>query len=362
MGLTFFSIHWLSFTVWASYSEIEPLLSSFGFDLDAFAFTGHGGQGYTQLYAREDGLKIYTAPSGENAAQACHIEMPGQACEHTDLNDLLAGIAFLRGTRWRWHVTRCDMAWDTQDIKVGSVQWAINRDLFTSYVKKDNFDYWKNKTGTGETVYVGSKNSDKRLRVYLRSEENHFAFGEQNYSRFELQLRHEYADKIFQLVCFLPMEQWSEAAMGVLRGFIDFDFKGWNEWMGVIPKAKVVLKHETPSVERRREWVEYQVAPTLAILAQTIGKDMDSITADGEIKDGAVDLFRYLVQVGAERLKKEHLAMIRNYKPGRRVRVAQFDEEFWMPKRDVTETIPQAVIDMWHSQGRVGKWPLQSRV
>lgn len=121
-------------------------------------------------------------------------------------------------------------------------------------------------SGGGETLYIGSKSSDRRIRLYDKHEEQGGREPYERTWRLELQYRrapardvwaayHDSKDKLRTLRGFLASECERE---GILD-FIDFDCD-----------AVELAAHEraAPVLERRLLWLSKQVSPTVRELTK----------------------------------------------------------------------------------------------
>jgi hypothetical protein len=134
----------------------------------------------------------------------------------------------------------------------------------------------------GRTLYLGSPQSDCRLRVYDKAAEQKV---ERPWLRVEFQIRKERADAA---ICLLTAgaEEAVEYVKMVILGYIDFkepeagDSNKWRwptvDWwaeMWGTQKGRLTLGSEMPTEDDSRAWFE-KLGPSLAILLELDGGDL----------------------------------------------------------------------------------------
>lgn len=159
----------------------------------------------------------------------------------------------------------------------------------------DEYDHQKGR-GRGFTVYIGSNRSDKQLRYYDKFQESG---GKQDCYRLELQVRNAYAAKfgdymesVINGACNQPTNEASLEAIAngykaAIKGQIDFleipigmapselpqnwasrseQPWWWQEMLAGLEPAKLVRDVVKPSLEKKKNWLEKVVAPSLALV------------------------------------------------------------------------------------------------
>jgi len=163
------------------------------------------------------------------------------------------------------------------------------------------------KPDTGETVYLGAPQSNRRLRVYDKSFESG---GLIDAYRWELQERGRAAEKAAYDLAYGDL---NKVIRSRLVGFVDFreresatriqDRARWGlyeELMEGADKAEAYFPVEEKSIEEIEQWFIKQYAPTLAMLLQHHGGDLSAIA------EYASD--------GRRRWRPKHLALIASAK------------------------------------------------
>jgi len=140
-------------------------------------------------------------------------------------------------------------------------------------------------TVTGETIYIGSPQSqtifriyDKRLQLQTQGREDWQDYG----IRWEMELKKERAQALGKVLVAVDPTQWMEFVVGVLRSHMDFrdiDRDAPEEyrcraplldWWALLTdgfqKARLVVAKEPETLERVKRWVTNSLAPILAVV------------------------------------------------------------------------------------------------
>ena len=145
-------------------------------------------------------------------------------------------------------------------------------------------------TPSGETLYLGSPQSQTLLRIYDKRLESQAKQREdwQEYGiRWELELKKDRAQVCGQVLSYLEETDWLEFMVGVLRGYVDFRATTRDEedefryraplldwWLLLtdgFKKGRLVVEKEAQTLAKVKRWVSQSVAPTLADCAEHPG-------------------------------------------------------------------------------------------
>jgi DNA relaxase NicK len=140
-------------------------------------------------------------------------------------------------------------------------------------------------TAQGETLYVGSPQSQTLLRIYDKRAELQTKGREdwQSYGiRWELQLKQDRAQVCGQVLAYLEETDWLEFVIGVLRSYVDFRHTNreeadqdryrapllgwWQEITDGFRKGRLVIEKDAQSIPKVKRWVKQSVAPMLAVI------------------------------------------------------------------------------------------------
>jgi phage replication initiation protein len=173
---------------------------------------------------------------------------------------------------------------------------------------------WVALRGIGHTFYFGARDSETFMRIYDKAAEQKSQGVEVMFCgtwiRVEAELKHERADLAARYICAHP-DTWAIEAAGWFLNYLCFkdpvigDLNPsrwptslwWSVFLDRAVKARLIREKVTRTVEDVKRWVERQVAPSLYVLAATIGHD---------------ELFE-IVGEGSARLRDDHTAMIDAY-------------------------------------------------
>lgn len=235
-----------------------------------------GGFGYRSHHEFEHGLKVYVEPGADNMPPVL-VDVPGQACE-------ALGHEKLQILACNGKLTRVDVAFDGAPFTLREMrEWVKQGDVRTK-AKKGKFweDIWGNPDG--ETLYLGSRSSERYLRAYDRRGD----------VRLELELKGDMAEA-FKPVLLSPPEDFPRLSVGVLRDYVDFVHReatsnvsraplldAWEAFTQALEKVKIRMRGVVvDTLERPREWLYRQVAPTLA-MCQQAGMSVEELIRNGE--------------------------------------------------------------------------------
>ena len=308
--------HWLAATVHKSLGAVAsayvedfhdlPDMSWAELDRHWFVALDRSIAGYAGGWQGRDGVKIYAYPS---TGQHCHLVMSGTVLERhtidsirrfllryvdeTEFEEFLAG-----GKRPDIRITRFDIAIDHCPFSPRTVFDAMDRGDFRS---KSRPGAWYPDTGTGSTVYLGSKKSDKQLRVYDR----------RGPTRLELQFRRIPAFVLCMEAILCSSDEWPAHAVGVVRSMVDFvDRKSnatqspllpwWEEFIGAAIEVRLPTAADTPdSIAKLRGYVE-RIAPSVKALLHYDGRSADEFFQHVQLGDRQVRLLESVGHYFAE--------------------------------------------------------------
>jgi DNA relaxase NicK len=276
-------IHWFAFTFFGEREEFDSFYREYLKDIfGEYHETGHGGRGYRSIAEANCGLRLYFEPvSTSERGNHCHVEIPGSACDcilPDNFRDMVAYFIYFRMTEGRspsemFSIKRIDFAFDI-DIFTPD-QWfeaICGEDVITLTkresirVDKSPFELRDNGEIGTTTVYLGSNDSDRMLRVYDK----------RGPTRVEIQLRDERAHLVGIDVLLRNPTTWHQAALSHLIQFVDFkqacEPKWWLEFTQSIQSADLLISSSrTVSLEKLDKWFNRQVAVALSVIYEVEG-------------------------------------------------------------------------------------------
>ena len=241
---------------------------------------------------RHEWSRILRGPGGaelwaDNPRFGVHLRLPGDACERIGTAGLVCVASrFRKVSRLDLRIDDYDRRKDPADIwprLIGTDgHWCPDVGVVT---KVKTGSYLQDAATGGRTCYVGSRSSDRQLRVYDKGAES---AGEIDAIRWELQCRGDKAQAVRrELLAMQTLDELPAVIGGVLRGFVEFrvsrgvrdnverwDLEPW--WSELTARAQVVrvaLPDDRSLVTRklaRSKWVD-QMLPTLVAWSDAAG-------------------------------------------------------------------------------------------
>lgn len=226
-----------------------------------------GGMGYSASYRVGPG-RVYWSPGRADV----FVSLPGEACEWLSLPDLVALAVDLQLEP----NSRLDVAWDCDGVtpgtfarafRAGDVVTRIHRDIDPETGRMKGIELRSN--WEGDTVYLGSRQSERFIRVYDR----------RGPTRLEMEWKGSRAIALWRRLVAVTESEASREAMAELRAFIDFRDRSaagrpdccpllewWAELVGDAGRSCVCIPRAARTLEQVEDWVFSQVAPSLAML------------------------------------------------------------------------------------------------
>jgi DNA relaxase NicK len=192
----------------------------------------------------------------------CSVELPGELVQSIPLERLRSTLVELR---CRWQPSRLDLAWDHSHYKPADVYAAVEAEQMRSLAKRETLRELREPFkpgGAGHTVYLGSRQSERMLRVYLRD----------GRTRTELECKGDRARAVLLDLLQVPGEEWAARALSHLRDYCDFAAEWWEAFCCGVERAFMKLtKWAEVSIKRSHAWMKKQGASTLAMIEDAMG-------------------------------------------------------------------------------------------
>lgn len=220
----------------------------------------------------------------ERCEMGVHVSLPATALANFALlyssdslyyvNKLIIRILD-RGGKFR----RVDFAIDTESVTVGHVQAAMVAGELVSPLRKHRF--WGDPlTGAIQTLEIGSRESDRFLRIYDKGLQMGGEAG--ILTRFELEMKGNYANAAMHtvmrdgtlpesfIVTAIDFREVSDESNTTRRERCSW----WQAIIGQFERVTLGLGRVKTTVQRAKEWLEKQVAPTMAWVGLSEGEAM----------------------------------------------------------------------------------------
>lgn len=255
---------------------------------------GKGIAGH-ELVAGFDNIKILK-PTGKMQYNGFQILMSGSGCRNYEnflvINKETWFDFFARVCQYHVNFPRIDLAIDDHKpyLNIPEPIRLTKQGLISSQLR----NYSENASGElsesipvhkGNTLYLGSSNSDFRIVFYEKGYEQAEKFGKEldpNWNRYELRFRQERANKVVQEL--IARRDVAEIAMSVLNGKIRFleqpenkstsrkrlypTYPPWELFMQDIEKIKLTIQPQKKTLNSIWNWLESSVAPSLKLFSK----------------------------------------------------------------------------------------------
>lgn len=219
-------------------------------------------------------------------------------------------------TEKKGHLTRIDCAFDD---RASSVSLTTIKAAVAAGQCVTRANCWQNMqpglihegTPTGETVYLGSRQSQTLLRIYdkrLQMQAHDHADWEQYGIRWELELKKNRAQLCGDLFAHYDEQHWLELLISsFLRPYVDFRdttrdaedeyrcraplVEWWERLTDGFQKARLVVEKEPHTLAEVKGWLHHAIGPSLAVVLE---------------HPGGLDWLRKVVAAGKKRWKTKH--------------------------------------------------------
>lgn len=228
------------------------------------------------------------------------------------------------------HGTRVDLALDdrhghasvSQVIEAADRGQAVMR--WNTYDAKRKCSFMGKEDIRGEMVTFGSRQSESYLRVYdkRREAEGKGETVEGPWVRWELEFKKDRANLCTDLLAYLPMEEWREVTVGLLKSCISFrdttagasssdrcrasELAWWRALTEDFKRCRFHVEKTERKLEEVVAWFTQAMGPTMAALYCAAGPEF--ITK--------------VIESGSQRWKAPHYQLMKKSKPPNRLKPA----------------------------------------
>lgn len=250
------TIDWLSYTVHWNTDTLNRFRKAFSLELAATAVSNQTGpwlaekplHGYTSAvsHALSPGLRVMA--SEPDSPMGIHVSWSGSALQEVNPRAVLRQ-ALLMGAS----VSRIDIAIDIPEhLDLKAYKAALDEGAAVTRARDWNLIVGR----TGQTLYVGSRTSEKFLRIYDKAAEQNT---EGPWFRIELECKGDFARGVSKHVDAEGYDYFGD----IIRGFCDWPHN--HEWLSAITSP--TLLEGIPRPEKQRDtyaWLMNAAAPSLA--------------------------------------------------------------------------------------------------
>ena len=317
-------IDWCSFTLPPGVVDIDQVCKAFKLPEADIVEMPKGLNGYSKQRAIGDIRILYAG----NSNMGIHVMMSGQGCRQFETyytmswRHLMAEVENYGG-----HYTRLDLAVDDIRYDGDPPHWFVRqlvrkvkrnecRSKFKSAIRMEGLDIGSGES-TGDTLYCGSSASLIKMRAYEKDLErlkkrNMLEEGLTTWNRFEIECRDDRADTVAEML--IRGASAGAIALGVIGQYINFVDKipndenkarwpvssWWQAFLDDVGKLRLAARAPDKTIDAKREWLERQMAPTMAQVLFAAGFDY-------------ADLVDFL-EDGLERMTEAQWTQLEQYK------------------------------------------------
>ena len=286
-------IDWLTFTVKSEKDPDAVIIEYLDMDPELFQDTGSCLPGYQSAKRFSDIFVCYEPREDEYFKDmgVC-VSMSGNGCR-----------AFETMTKWAANgvesspfdaliqllvsdadsnISRIDIACDDREGNLcmdDIVRKVQDNEVNSRMTKRSVVVSYNGTQRNGSTVYIGAESSDFRVRIYDKALEQGI---DGHWIRVELVMRHKNANAFAaQLTNSETVGKLAAQVINDKLSFIDRDDSNitrctvcgwWSKFVDELESVRLVAREVVQHpVEHIKEWVKKQIAPSLAIIVETLG-------------------------------------------------------------------------------------------
>jgi hypothetical protein len=214
--------------------------------------------GYKRAMKFPDGRWILR--EGQTPGMGTHVIMSSGCLSEMDRRYGLSPFEIVYKLSQDSRCTRIDVALDILDGCLDFDQLALELKHGYANTRAVEMQRFRDLAGSGDTIYVGSAASKKRLRIYDKAAETRHEGV--LWTRVELQSRHKYAQATVKKI---TADGFSAAVIpALISGFCDFPSnEEWKQVFYALPVKVTVPRQQSDNV---LDWLIRQAAPALARL------------------------------------------------------------------------------------------------
>jgi DNA relaxase NicK len=249
------TMDWIAFTIKEMTKNGQAWLDAYCSDKTCVpAAPKHG---YTSAAASEEGILHYW--NDNRPEMGHHVVISGSALHRVSARRCVAQKALLEQiVNTAGRVSRLDLAKDASDVPLSiTTLWAVfctrglgGRSHKVTHMESEN---------GGETIYIGSRSSERFIRIYNKAAEQYLH--NRHWTRFEVETKGMVARMVASVL--VNTDDWGSVFDGLCRRMADFSgtefatvFFDWNTSEIGLPKIEKQSDTE--------KWIETQVTPAVA--------------------------------------------------------------------------------------------------
>lgn len=295
-------IDWLQFTLLRD-DGLQIVFRILRLNPADFERLDKGGLGYKDQLINNN-VRIYF---NGNLGMGINTSISGQGCRYMESQGInLWSLVFRLSRSERINITRLDLALDTNVKLIDRIRKSIDSKKYISKSRSISYICKSGKDSTRtETIYLGSRSSDLMIRIYDKAVEQ--GLDEIDWERWEIVLK---KNKIIEAIPLLK-KNISQTFKNILYTYFRpikkiesnksrSKVESWYlKFLGQVENISLYREPSQKTIEDKWQWVEKQVAPTLALLSLAFEN---------------TDFLAGLAAGNTQRIKQKDLDLIQKYK------------------------------------------------
>lgn len=308
-------IDWLSFTLPPDESlSVADTSFLLGFHPDDFTMSSKGANGYRTMHILS-GANLRILSNG-NKEMGIHVDVSGSAIstllsawrkkithstpfgtDAVSLPDFTYTVLLdLLDTLFKMHAsfTRIDLSIDDIGCHYYSCDDVLrlieNKQLISKF-RKCNVHYSRllsNGTKQGDTIYLGSRQSEIMLRIYNKSlemEHKHNTHFPYKWVRWEVELKKDRANQAVKRL--LETLNISQIALGILKNYVRFIVHDspnrftcstdstWDSFLNNLDGVSLYIPDTPKTIEDTKKWIDKYVGASICAIVEADGGSFD---------------------------------------------------------------------------------------
>jgi len=249
----------LSFSVdWINYTALElgtRVLSSVPYPISDQAWDPTApSKGYNNAIQNKQGCKVSWHNRRDD--MGVHVQYSGSCLNNYSIAGATSKMIAEHHQASYDRCTRVDLALDVRDEKLIISKLASIVKHGSTKVKTKSYSHILSQDG-GETLYLGSRQSEQYLRIYNKAAQQEIAG---DWIRIELELKGSRAHQIGVQLAMTKDSEMAAVTRGLIKNLADFDESVWQRVVGDMAVSIAKAQVNEPDT---KGWLLGSVAPAM---------------------------------------------------------------------------------------------------
>lgn len=247
-----FSVDWINYTALELGTRVLSVVPYPGKDQTWEPSTP--SKGYNNALQNKQGVKISWHNKRDD--MGVHVQYSGQTLNKYSAEGASARMIAIHHNLSHDRCTRIDLALDARDERLQISSLAAIVKHSTENLKIKSFSHIISQDG-GETLYLGSRQSEQYIRVYNKAAEQNI---EGDWIRIELELKGSRAHEIGAQLALKGDGDMTAIARGMIKNLADFQDQNWQRIVGEMAVSIGKARVNEPDT---KGWLLGSVAPAM---------------------------------------------------------------------------------------------------